>query len=343
MTILRTFSTFSKSSGLNMSKEKSNAYFNGVNEDLRKDIPQVSGLVQGNLPFRYLGVPIKTTRLTTHDCSPLIDKLLNRIRGVGARKLSYAGRLVLVQSVLKTLHNYWAAMFILPNGIISKLESICTNFLWDGEVDYIRTPLVSWEKICKPKREGGLGLKNDVLWNKAAVGKLVWWIASNSDHLWVKWINHTYLKGLNWQTYSPSTNSSWSWRKICQTKEVFTDAYTQQLWKPQKGQEYTIAKGYGFIRQKQTDVPWVSQIWNRWSIPKHSFLVWVQQHNGLNTKDKLQKIGVNMDSICCICGQDREDNNHLFFSCQYSRQIIMEIGKWLGMNIPYQNLRDMER
>ncbi|XP_074296667.1 uncharacterized protein LOC141627085 [Silene latifolia] len=157
MTILRTFSTFSKSSGLNMSKGKSNAYFNGVNEDLRKDILQVSGLVQGNLPFRYLGVPIKTTRLNAQDCAPLIDKLMNRIRGVGTRKLSYAGRLVLVQSVLKTLHNYWAAMFILANGVISKVESICRNFLWDGRVDYIRTPLVSWEKNLQAKKRGRAG------------------------------------------------------------------------------------------------------------------------------------------------------------------------------------------
>ncbi|XP_074293095.1 uncharacterized protein LOC141620010 [Silene latifolia] len=88
MTILITFSTFSKSSGLNMSKGKSNAYFNGVNEALKNEILQVSGLVQCTLPFRYLGIPIKTTRLNAQDCAPLIAKRLNKIRGVRARKLS---------------------------------------------------------------------------------------------------------------------------------------------------------------------------------------------------------------------------------------------------------------
>ncbi|XP_074299162.1 uncharacterized protein LOC141630203 [Silene latifolia] len=146
MLILRTFSTFSISSGLRMSKGKSNAYFNGVRDNIKHEILQVSGMMEGALPFRSLG----------------------------AKKLSYAGRLVLVKAVLKTFHIYWASMFIFPTGIIHNIEAICRNFLWDGGTNYIKTPLVSWDKICKAKEEGGLGLKDDILWNKAAVDKLVW-------------------------------------------------------------------------------------------------------------------------------------------------------------------------
>ncbi|XP_074299290.1 uncharacterized protein LOC141630357 [Silene latifolia] len=142
MTMLRKFATFSKSSGLQLSKDKYNAYFNGVKKDLRRDIIQISGMVEGKLPFKYLGIPIKTTRLNDNDCKPLIDNMVHKIRNLGAKKLSYAGRLILVQSVLKSLHNYWASMFILPNGVIHRIEAISRNFLWDGGVDYLRTPLV---------------------------------------------------------------------------------------------------------------------------------------------------------------------------------------------------------
>ncbi|XP_074278673.1 uncharacterized protein LOC141602269 [Silene latifolia] len=31
-------------------------------------------------------------------------------------------------------------------------------------------------------------------WNKAAVGKLVWWLATMPDHLWVRWVNTVYIK-----------------------------------------------------------------------------------------------------------------------------------------------------
>ncbi|KAK9723757.1 hypothetical protein RND81_05G023300 [Saponaria officinalis] len=219
MLILRTFSTFSTASGLTMSKGKSNAYFNGVAAGLKTEILQVSGLVEGSLPFKYLGVPIKTTRLTTQECKPLIDKIVNRIRGLGTRKLSYAGRLVLIKAVLKSLHNYWAMMFILPSGVIARIETICRNFLWDGGVDFKRSPLVSWDK-----------------------------------------------------NFSPSTTSTWYWRKICQIKDLFADAYQQNQWENQTGKEYTIAKGYEWIRDKGQKVSWTSLVWNSWTIPKHSLL-----------------------------------------------------------------------
>ncbi|XP_074283490.1 uncharacterized protein LOC141608038 [Silene latifolia] len=209
-THLRTFSTFSKTSGLNMSKGKSNDYFNGVPAGLKNEILQISGMVEGSLPFRYLGVPIKTTRLIAQDYKPIINKVEDIIKGLGARKLSFAGRLVLVKDVLKTPHNYRAIMFILPSGVIVRIEVICRNFLWDVGVDLIGSHLVSWEKACKPREKGGLDLKNNVEWNRAAVGKLVWWIATKPDHLWVIWVNDTYIKGMPWLTYESSTNSSGS-------------------------------------------------------------------------------------------------------------------------------------
>ncbi|XP_074278274.1 uncharacterized protein LOC141601867 [Silene latifolia] len=338
MIILRTFSSFSKASGFNMSKGKSNVYFNGVADGIKADIKQVSGLVEGSLPFRYLGVPIKTTRLNAHDCKPLIDKVVNRIRGLGTRKLSYAGRLVLIKSVLKSLHNYWATMFILPSGVITRIESICRNFLWDGGVDFLRSPLVSWKKICKPKQEGGLGLKEDVLWNKAAVGKLVWWIYFKPDHLWVRWINHTYLKGQEWQNYTPTTSSSWYWRKVCQTKESLAEAYQQQEWSNQNGREYTIAKGYEWLREKGEKVQWSGLVWNKWSIPKHSFLAWLYHHGNMNTNAILFNLGIRENDTCYLCGCGREALEHLFFRCDYSTKILDLVRAKLGIRIPRDDI-----
>ncbi|XP_074314866.1 uncharacterized protein LOC141651037 [Silene latifolia] len=198
----------------------------------------------------------------------------------------------LFESVLKTLHNSRARMFILPSfGVIVRIEAICRNFLWDGGPDYMKSPLVSWEKACKPKNEGGLGLKNDLIWNKAAIGKLVWWIASKSDILWVKWVNHTYIKGADWQSYSPTNNSSWYWRKICQIKMLLQDSYQQQLWN--NNQIYTIAKGYELLRDKGEKIKWKTLIWNKWTIPKHGFMAWIYQHGNMNINDKLFKLGIS--------------------------------------------------
>ncbi|XP_074291328.1 uncharacterized protein LOC141618113 [Silene latifolia] len=58
-------------------------------------------------------------------------------------------------------------MFILPKGIVQKVEATCRNFLWDVGTDYTRAPLVAWDKVCRPKEEGALGLRDMEMWNKA--------------------------------------------------------------------------------------------------------------------------------------------------------------------------------
>ncbi|XP_074291219.1 uncharacterized protein LOC141617994 [Silene latifolia] len=100
-------------------------------------------------------------------------------RILGARKLSYGGQLVLIKAVLKTFHNYWATMFILPSGVITRIESICRNFLWEGGAEYMRSPLVAWEKLKTCGRtesmdwrqhaySGYSGLETEPAWIKAS-------------------------------------------------------------------------------------------------------------------------------------------------------------------------------
>ncbi|XP_074278418.1 uncharacterized protein LOC141602008 [Silene latifolia] len=130
MLLLRALSTFSATSGLRVNAAKSEVVFNGVPNEVKMDVVQVSGFQQGVLPFKYLGVPIQPGRLSKADCHILLDKVVHKIRGIGARKLSYAGRLVLINS---------------------------------GTSDSLG------ENCCR-KKEGGLNIKSVDVWNKATVG-----------------------------------------------------------------------------------------------------------------------------------------------------------------------------
>ncbi|XP_074265624.1 uncharacterized protein LOC141588065 [Silene latifolia] len=90
----------------NVSAAKSNAYFCGVSDQLKLEILRVSGFSEGELPFRYLGMPIQTTRLKKKDYECFVEKICNRFHSYGARKFSYAGKLTLVQAVLNSLCSY---------------------------------------------------------------------------------------------------------------------------------------------------------------------------------------------------------------------------------------------
>ncbi|XP_074267101.1 uncharacterized protein LOC141590405 [Silene latifolia] len=291
MLLLKSFSTFSKTSGLKVSSSKSNAYFNRVNEELKSDFLSVSGFKEGKLPFRYLGMPIQTTRLKKKDCECLVDKICNRIHSYGARKL----------------------------------DSPCAG--------YRRSPLVAWDTICRPKQEGGLGLKNQELWNIAMVGRLVDWIATKKESLWVQWVNANYLKGSSWQDYTAPSNSSWVWRRIFKVKQVLANGYSQGVWQVQQA-GYTPAGCYEWLRGARTKVEWHNAIWECWNLPKHRFMGWLITHKSLHTNSRLKGFEMNVDGMCFLCGQAEETQKHLFFECAFSRRVIQELMKTSGLRLP---------
>ncbi|XP_074313968.1 uncharacterized protein LOC141649171 [Silene latifolia] len=130
--MLNAFNYFSKASGLTMNKGKSNFYCNGVDAQLIDEVVNLTGMKKGTVSFKYLGVNVSLKRLSVQDYTCLVDKVVDMIRGLRARKLSYAGRVVLIQSVLSSLHSYWSRIFIIPKTVTRKIEAICRTFLWHG-------------------------------------------------------------------------------------------------------------------------------------------------------------------------------------------------------------------
>ncbi|OIT22494.1 hypothetical protein A4A49_59058, partial [Nicotiana attenuata] len=73
------FNQFSAASGLKENLGKSSIYFGGVNRGDRDRIVQELGLIEGELPFKYLGVPLSTKKLSLLQWQPLIEKIVARI------------------------------------------------------------------------------------------------------------------------------------------------------------------------------------------------------------------------------------------------------------------------
>ncbi|XP_074291902.1 uncharacterized protein LOC141618719 [Silene latifolia] len=336
MVLLRSFVTFSVASGLSMNSTKTDAYFNGISNGVKKDILQISGFHEGHMPFKYLGVPITCGRMIKSDSNLLVEKLICRIRSFGSKKLSYTGRLVLVNSVLSALYNYWVNIFLIPKGVLNKINSICRNYLWDESVDYIRVPMVSWEKACSPKEEGGLGIRDSLSWNIAAIGKLVWWIYYSPDRLWVKWVNQIYPKELIGGSHHPSGDVSWGWKSICRVRDRLASGYYNGQWLlDNKG--YTVGSGYELVRQKCQAVQWNQWVWNGWCIPRHQFIGWLIARESLQLKMKLFQLGIAADGDCMLCSNASETHDHLFQECTYGRRVFSEVSKLCNMSIPMSN------
>ncbi|GJU91502.1 hypothetical protein Tco_1303925 [Tanacetum coccineum] len=79
---------------------------------------------------------------------------------------------------------------------------------------------MSWEDICLPKREGGLGIRCLKVFNIALMSTHIWNIVSNKESLWVRWIHMYKLKGCILWDIRPKTSMSWGWRKLLQLRDV---------------------------------------------------------------------------------------------------------------------------
>jgi len=61
-----------------------------------------------------------------------------------------------------------------PKGVMQQCRNIQRDFLWGKGEEKKKWALVAWDKICKPKTHGGLGLDDSEVLNKVLGAKL-WW------------------------------------------------------------------------------------------------------------------------------------------------------------------------
>ncbi|KAJ9544285.1 hypothetical protein OSB04_023992 [Centaurea solstitialis] len=210
----RALDLFQTWSGLAPSLEKSEVFFGNVPDDVRTAILHSLPFRPGVFPIRYLGVPLSPVILKVADFAGLITKVKMRIHNWKAKFLSFAGRKLLISSVLQSLNLYWMSVFILPSGVIHELESVFRNFLWAHGDSARGKCKLAWEDVCKPISNGGLGLRKLATWNRAMVAKHLWDLFTSRDTYWVDWVRVNYSQGVNLWRMIPRLHWSWVFRKL---------------------------------------------------------------------------------------------------------------------------------
>ncbi|XP_075083702.1 uncharacterized protein LOC142167448 [Nicotiana tabacum] len=152
--------------------------------------------------------------------NPLIENIVARITSWTAKKLSYAGRVQLVQSVLFGVQSYWSKLFQIPVKILKLIDAYCRIFVWSGTETITKKALVSWGKMCFPRTFGGLNLLNIRIWNRAALAKTHWDLSHKDDKLWIKWIHEFYLKGQPLSIARVPQQACWIMRKILEARQT---------------------------------------------------------------------------------------------------------------------------
>ena len=186
--------TFCDLSGQKVNLMKSKVYFSpNVKVDARTDLCLVLGFNSTPNLGRYLGFPIHQPRSSSHEFDFLLDRVQGKLAGWKANMLSMAGRLILTQAVTTSIPSYVMQGALLPGKILQRLDKVNRDFLWGSTEEKKKLHLVSWKKITKPKRFGGLGLQSAKEKNLALLAKLCWRFKTNHVDGWANALRKKYL------------------------------------------------------------------------------------------------------------------------------------------------------
>jgi hypothetical protein len=130
---------------------------------------------------------------------PMVVRVEKRLCDI-ADFLDYGGKLLMVKSVLSSLPISYMSYLDIPATINEQIVKYMRHCLWrkkNSDVQAKGSTLVAWKKICRPKNQGGLGVLDLGIQNKALLLKNLHKFYNKLDTPWVKLIWNSYYSDGN--------------------------------------------------------------------------------------------------------------------------------------------------
>jgi len=144
----------------------------------------------------------------------VIEKVQARLSRWKGKCLSLAGRICLIKFVLSSIPLFFMSLFKLPSGVVDKLVRIQRNFLWGWSSEGSKIAWASWEKVCKPREVGELGIIDLKFFNLTLLGKWIWRLGSDKGGLWKEILVSKYGGWRSLREEGKSRRSSLWWKDL---------------------------------------------------------------------------------------------------------------------------------
>ncbi|GKC91500.1 reverse transcriptase domain, reverse transcriptase zinc-binding domain protein [Tanacetum coccineum] len=237
---------------------------------------------------------------------------------------------------------------------------------------------VSWDSLCTPKHEGGLGIHIIDDFNVALMATHIWSILTNRESLWVKWVHMYKLKGrsfwdvhckgdvrilLDWffllmtqsitlslMVFDDGLLTGYLGSRLAQIKVplLLDDIDDVILWRDRDGvlRPFLVAYVWDTIRTRAVIVKLYDVVWFPHRIPHYAIHLWLVFKQKLKTQDRPRQwdVGSSIDLNllrCPLCDLVPDSHDHLFFECAFSSQVWSKVRVLCGMDTILPRLIDI--
>ncbi|KAL0412995.1 UNVERIFIED_CONTAM: hypothetical protein Sradi_1501200 [Sesamum radiatum] len=139
--------------------------------------------------------------------------------GVGNDESLTWRRLALIKSVLQATPLHLLQVILPPKSVFLAIERIFNGFFWGSYNGRRHIHWSSWEKVCFPVAEGGLGIRGMADYVRAFSMKL-WWRFRLRSSLWSEFLHGRYCRNLHPTLVPYNRNHSAVWHLLCHIRDV---------------------------------------------------------------------------------------------------------------------------
>ena len=134
--------------------------------------PQFRWIPEGE-SVRYLGCQVGVNISPATQLVPLLNCIRRKLLYWSSKRLTWAGRIVIVNHVLLSTMWHATSCWIFVRSTVGQIQRLIRNFLWSGGEGAFARAKVAWSTLTLPKSKGGLGLIDPENQSKAMLAKLL--------------------------------------------------------------------------------------------------------------------------------------------------------------------------
>ena len=212
---------YEQAAGQKVNRDKSSIMFSpNTSQGIRSEIKSCLSIVSEARSERYLGLPISIGKSKKAVFEYIKKKVWSRIQGWQEKLLSKAGKEILIKAVAQSIPTYAMSCFDLTKGFCDDLSMINGRYWWSQLDKTHKIHWLSWDKLTRSKKNGGLGFRDLHLFNLAMLSRQAWRLLTSPNTLCGQVLKARYFPNSDILHCAPRDGISYSWRSILRGVEL---------------------------------------------------------------------------------------------------------------------------